>query len=124
MCGSCGTVRTDWLTGVLSGSYARTVVAARLSTLRPGVRVTAGPAGWSLRSAGRPARFHPTLPALLTALGPIPDPATLAASWPEHRPVPLTDQPGHESTRVINEWLGQALARSAVPGSRSANVVA
>lgn len=55
MCGNCGTVRTDWLTGVLSGSYARTVVAARLSTLRPGVRVTAGPAGHSDQPAARPA---------------------------------------------------------------------
>ncbi|WP_406631773.1 hypothetical protein [Amycolatopsis sp. WGS_07] len=112
MCGSCGVTRTDWLTGVLSGSYARTVVAARLSTLRPGVRVTAGPAGWSLRSAGR-TDFYPALPALLSALGPVPGPATLAAEWPDHRPVPLPDLPGHQPTRVLNELVGQALARSA-----------
>ncbi|GAB3766511.1 hypothetical protein [Microlunatus parietis] len=67
MCGACGGERLGWLAGLLSSSYARGVVAARLNRFRPRSMITAHPSGWSWAWSGR-ARFFPTLDALTVAL--------------------------------------------------------
>lgn len=114
MCGACGGERLGWLPGLLSASYAREVVAARLSRFVPRSVITAQASGWSWAENGR-ARFYPTLDALTVALrraagGPA-DLVDWVAGLPPHRPHPVARESVPTWARrpvpgVVDPWPG------------------
>lgn len=135
MCGACGATRLGWLTGLLSASYARGVVAARLSRFVPRSSITAQPSGWTWAESGR-TWFFPTLDALTGALGRCsgrpPDLTAWVAGLPPHRrhlvpreaaptwsrpsaPGAVDPWPGGDPRTSVNRLLGLLLIGAGGP---------